>query len=88
MLSLQIQTNRFTRWWVRLPACHGSREWVAGFPRDFARDSQEPLEDKEAKAQEMMTASLAVAMKTESGIGSHTEGGTEIEREPENTEKG
>lgn len=59
-----------------------------GFPRDFARDSREPLDDKEAKAREMMTASLAVAMKTESGIGIHTEGGTEIVKEPENTEKG
>jgi len=47
------------------------------------------LEDKEAKAREMMIASLAVAMKTESGIGIlHTDGGTEIEKEPENTGKG
>jgi len=46
------------------------------------------LEDKEAKAREMMIASLAVAMKTESGIGIlHTDGGTEIEKEPENTGK-
>jgi len=46
------------------------------------------LEDKEAKAREMMTANLAVATRTESGIGIHTDGGTEIEKEPENTEKG
>lgn len=46
------------------------------------------MEDKEAKAREMMIASLAVAMKTESGIGIlHTDGGTEIEKEPENTGK-
>ena len=88
MVSFQIQTNRFTRWWVHLPACRGSREWDAGSPRDFARDSREPLEDKEAKAREMMTANLAVATRTESGIGIHTDGGTEIEKEPENTEKG
>lgn len=36
----------------------------------------------------MMTASLAVAMKTESEIEIHTDGGTETEKEPENTEKG
>jgi len=46
------------------------------------------LEDKEAKAREMMTANLAVVTRTESGIGIHTGGGTEIAKEPENTGKG
>lgn len=36
----------------------------------------------------MMTASLAAAMMTESGIEILTDGVTEIVKEPENTEKG
>lgn len=45
------------------------------------------MQDKEAKAREMMTASLAAAMMTESGIEILTDGVTEIVKEPENTEK-
>ena len=86
---LQIPTNRSTQWWVLLPACPGNQEWVAGSHLDFAAAKVSQAHSADKAARVLMTiASMAVAKKTENGIETRTDGGTEIGKDLENIAKG
>ena len=86
---LQIPTNRSTQWWVLLPACPGNQEWVAGSRLDFAAAKVSQAHSADKAARVLMTiASMAVAKKTENGIETRTDGGTEIGKDLENIAKG